>query len=99
MYKGGYEERMSVQTDMEESDGDSVYSDVEMSKLAKVVEKLTDVEMNKMAKVVDILSVKTSRVRQYFDGHKGPYKVFIRIFLQDIKHFEFNKDIRKQWMD
>lgn len=83
MYKGGgYKERISVQTAMAEIDSDELYSDVEMNKLEKVRDKS---------------SIKSSRIRQYFDGHKGPYKVYIRKISQDIKYFELNKDIRKQY--
>ena len=71
---------MSVQTDMEDYDSDDIYSDVEMSKLSKVRDK-----------------IKIPRIRQYFDGHKGPYKVFIRKISQDIKYFELNKETRKKY--
>ena len=37
------------------------------------------------------------RIRQYYGGHKGPYKVFIRKINQDIKYYELNKEIRLKY--
>ena len=52
----------------------------------------SDVEIARM-----VLANKPLRIRQYHEGHKGPYKVFIRKISQDIKYFQLNKEVRKYY--
>lgn len=71
---------------MEDSyDSDDIYSDVEMSKIASTERRV----VNKV--------LVSPRIRQYYEGHKGPYKVFVRKIDKDIKYFELNKDLRKKY--
>lgn len=58
---------------MEESNDEDTYSDEEMRKLAVYEKKIEN-------KVV------TPRIRQYYDGHKGPFKVFVSKINRDIKY-------------
>lgn len=67
----------------------------------KVVQpdKMEDSESGGMDADVATSSIKMAkpispRIRQYYDGHKGPYKVFIRKVDQELKYFELNKAIR-----
>ena len=55
-------------------------------------EVYSDVEIARM-----VLANKPLRIRQYHEGHKGPYKVFIRKIIQDIKYFQLNKEVRKYY--
>lgn len=69
---------------MKESNHEDIYSDEEMRKLAVCEKKMEN-------KVV------TPRIRQYYDGHKGPFKVFVRKINRDIKYFELNKVLRNKY--
>ena len=50
-----------------------------------------------MSKKVAKMKPISPRIRQYYDGHKGPYKVYIRKVEQDLKYFELNKAIRLKY--
>ena len=74
-----------VQPDnMEDSDIESMCSDAEMSKIES-------------SNIVAKIKPRSPRIRQYYDGHKGPYRVFIRKVDRDLKYFELNKAIRLKY--
>ena len=60
-----------------------------------VMKNYSDVEMRNLSKMGVDLFNKSLRIRH--EGHKGPNKVYKRKISQDIKYFELNKEVRKDY--